>query len=343
MKYRFFTNSERAWKAMYEAVAMAQQSIYLEMYIFQNDMEHFNFFDILKQKAQQGVQVKLILDSFGSMALSREAVQELKSSGAEVLFLSFLRHRMHRKVLIVDESIGFIGGVNLHQTARFWNDLVVRINGEFVRQLVKSFAKSYKHAQGKDPVFLQQSKKIVLQKVNAWLIEHSPVRKNFHLKKAYQKHLTAAQKSIVLVTPYFMSKRWLALLLHQAVLRGVNVEVLVPRHTDSFLIDRVNYFYMYRLSKLGIHFYLEPQMNHAKVMIVDGLEGMVGSQNLDFLSFELNSEIGVFFNDVEAVHSLIQITEGWKHQSVLFDRHMYKPAWYDYLLSPFINIFSKII
>lgn len=166
---------------------------------------------------------------------------------------------------------------------------------------MKSFAKSYTEAGGKDPLIVDTKNKISLEKVNAWVVEHSPFRNIFNLRRIYQKHLNSAQKRIILVTPYFTPKRWLRALLHQAVLRGVTVEVLVPAHTDHAIINRINYFYMHHLAQLGIKFYLESQMNHAKVMIIDTDEGLVGSQNLDVLSFEFNSEIGVFFQDKEVV------------------------------------------
>ena len=158
----------------------------------------------------------------------------------------------------------------------------------------------------------------------------------------YKKHLKRAQKNIILITPYFIPKRWISAELHQAVLRGVIVSVLVPRHTDRFFIDRVNYFYMYRFSKLGIKFYLESNMNHAKAMIIDNKEAMVGSQNLDFLSFDYNSEVGIFFTDTKEVSKLLEISEKWKKDSILFDYVNYKPKWFDYLLSPLINLFSRI-
>lgn len=166
---------------------------------------------------------------------------------------------------------------------------------------MKSFAKSYAEAGGKDTLVVDMKNKISLEKVNAWVIEHSPFRNIFSLRRIYQEHLNSAQKRIILVTPYFIPKRWLSAVLHQAVLRGVSVEILIPAHTDYNTINRINYFYMYRLSQLGIKFYLESQMNHAKVMIIDTEQGLVGSQNLDVLSFEFNSEVGVFFHDAEVV------------------------------------------
>ena len=340
MNYKFFTSSQKAWKTMFETVTNAQKSIYLEMYIFQDDMREFNFFHLLKEKAKQGLRVRLILDSYGSAGLSDKAISELKETGVEILSLSYLLHRMHRKILVVDERIAFIGGVNLHQNSRFWNDLMVRIKGNLVKKVVISFAKSYLNAGGKDPLFLEKNKKITETKTDTWIVEHSPVRRKFHFKRIYKKYLNKAEDSIILITPYFIPKRWLSATLHQAVLRGVKVEVLVPKNTDHFINDSVNYFYIYKLSKLGIKFYMEEKMNHAKAIIIDKKEAMVGSQNLDFLSFDFNSEVGIFFKDLEAVSKLCRIAEEWKKDSVLFDYKTYQPKWFDYILSPLINLFN---
>ena len=340
MNYKFFTSSQKAWKTMFETVTNAQKSIYLEMYIFQDDMREFNFFHLLKEKAKQGLRVRLILDSYGSAGLSDKAISELKETGVEILSLSYLLHRMHRKILVVDERIAFIGGVNLHQNSRFWNDLMVRIKGNLVKKVVISFAKSYLNAGGKDPLFLEKNKKITETKTDTWIVEHSPVRRKFHFKRIYKKYLNKAEDSIILITPYFIPKRWLSATLHQAVLRGVKVEVLVPKNTDHFINDSVNYFYIYKLSKLGIKFYMEEKMNHAKAIIIDKKEAMVGSQNLDFLSFDFNSEVGIFFKDLETVSKLCRIAEEWKKDSVLFDYKTYQPKWFDYILSPLINLFN---
>ena len=138
--------------------------------------------------------------------------------------------------------------------------------------------------------------------MNPWIVEPPPASKKFRFKRIYKKYLNQAESSLILITPYFIPKRWLRAALHQAVLRGVKVEVLIPEHTDNgFIMNRVNYFYIYKLSKLGVKFYMEKNMNHAKAIIIDQKEAMVGSQNLDFLSFDLNSEIGIFFKDLEEV------------------------------------------
>ena len=97
------------------------------------------------------------------------------------------------------------------------------------------------------------------------------------------------------------------------------------------------------MSKLGIKFYMESKMNHAKAIIIDEKEAMVGSQNLDFLSFDFNSEVGIFFKDPEAVSKLCNITKEWKKNAIFFNYETYKPKWFDYILSPLINIFSLFL
>ena len=342
MNYKFYTNSEKAWKVMFQSIAQAKESIYLEMYILEDDMPEFNFFKVLKEKAKQGLRVRLILDSFGSINLSRNKIIELQKSGIEIFFLSYLLHRIHRKVLIIDETVAFIGGVNFHQTAHLWDDLVVQIKGILVVSVVMSFAKSYINSGGKDPILLGKKSKINISQLKVWIIEHSPIKKHFNLKRIYKKNIDNAKSKIVIITPYFMPKRWVQADLHQAILRGVIVEVLVPKYTDYFLIDRVNYFYINKLSKLGITFFLEPKMNHAKAMIIDNDVGIVGSQNLDFLSFDFNSEIGVFFKDKYVVTKLSGIAENWKKDALTLSYTTYKPKWFDYILSPIVNLFSMM-
>jgi len=338
MLYKFFTNSQRAWQAMFDSMSMAQESIYLEMYIFVDDMQEFNFLNLLKEKAKSGVKVRIIVDSFGSYDLSKGGISSLREAGAEVIFFSYFLHRTHRKILIVDEEVAFIGGVNLEQRMNQWIDLVVRVQGRLVKSISRSFAKAYVKSGGKDQSLIILNKEVVLNKAKTWIMEHFPISNKFHLKKIYKEALRDSEKSVLLVSPYFVPKRWLIGAMHQAVLRGVKVEVLIPKVTDIFFVDRVNHFYIYKMSKLGVSFFIEPKMNHAKLLIIDEKEGMIGSNNLDNFSFEFNSEIGVFIKSNEAIRKLLKITNEWKRESVLFDPKSYKPKWIDYVLSPLIRL-----
>ncbi len=344
MRYRFFTNSERAWRAMFEAIQEAKESVYLEMYIFTNDMVQYDFLMLLKEKAEKGLRVRIILDSFGSQDLGESAINKLRESGAELIFLNGFIHHTHRKILIVDEERAFIGGVNLSQEFRFWKDMALEIKSQkLVRHVTRSFARVYVECGGIDPLILAQNKPIIRDKTRTWLVEHFPVRKNFGLKRIYKENLGRAKKNITLVAPYFMPKHWLIGVLERAVARGVQVDILVPKHTGIFIVDRVNYFYISKLSKLGIHFFIDKEVNHAKIMIIDGKEGLVGSQNLDFLSFDLNNEIGVFLKDANAVNKLSEIVNEWKKDASIFDIKHYRPKLLDYILSPIISVFFRVL
>jgi len=267
---------------MFEAIENAKESVYLEMYIFTEDMLQYDFFKLLKEKARRGISVKVILDSFGSMSFSGKAVAGFKEVGVEMLFFNHLFHGTHRKILVVDEERAFIGGVNFSQKFLSWDDLMVEMRGTLVKYIVRSFAKVYVECGGKDPKIVAKNRTTILDETRTWLVENFPSRKKFILKKLYKEHLSKAEKSIILSTPYFVPNFWLIGVLHQAVLRGVKVEILIPKTTDRYII---NHFFMFKLAKLGVLFYLGPKMNHSKIMIIDDKEGMVGSQNLDFYLF----------------------------------------------------------
>lgn len=339
MRYAFYTSSQRAWTAMFETIRSAEHSIYIEMYIMVDDTEGFDFFALLEEKARAGLTVKLVLDSFGSFAVSRAAVSSLKEAGAEVLFYSRFFRRMHRKTVIVDEQVVISGGVNIHQSASAWRDLAFRISGQgYIHSFLRSFTKAYFRAGGEDSSLRRFSRRSILSRIG-----HLPGRQHRTLRHFYEAKISAAQRSICLIAPYFAPDRWLITALDQASLRGVSVEILIPKRLDIWFMARVNNFYMLKMSKTHAKFFLYPHMNHAKALLLDREEGLIGSHNLDSLSFNINKESGIFFADREMVADLTKIIEGWKAESELFVSSEHKRQWYDYLLAPIIRILRPIL
>ncbi len=327
---------------MFSAIKDARESVYLETYIFLDDLHNFNFLKLLSEKAKEGVRVRIVLDAFGSRKLPKASVAALRLAGAEVFFYSNLLHRIHRKILLVDERMAFIGGVNFHQVALRWTDLTLKIRGHLVNSILRSFAKVYAECGGRDPRILAENRKLVLDRTRTWIVEHFPESQSATLKKIYKRALAGAEHHVILVTPYFMPKRWFVRALHQAVLRGIKVEVIVPKISNHLIGDTVGRFFMYQLSLLGVDFYMEPKMNHAKCMLIDGKDGLVGSNNLDFFSFELNAEVGVFLKSPKAVGELKAIIEEWKKRSVLFDTELYHPKLLDYIIAPLVRLVSWV-
>lgn len=351
MKYKFYTTTEKAWLAMLEAIRGAKRSIYLESFILVDDEKTHDFFKFLKQKAKEGVRVKIIVDRIGNFFwggfLNKE---EFEKEGAEVLFFDRWFYHNHRKVLIVDGEIGFIGGVTIIKGSfANWLDLHLKISGHrVVRALLRSFSRVYYLAEGKDPEILSfmnawlAKGHVALHRVKLWLIEHWPIKSRLVLQDYYKKKCAEAKRSIVIVTPYFVPQHWLIKALRQASQRGVVVEVVLPQKSDLWMTTVANHTIADALRD-HIKFLFIPEMIHAKVLLVDDREGLVGSNNIDSQSFDFNLEASLVFQRKDMIGDLKQILERWKKMAIPLERIDRDKKWYHKLLGFFIMLFHPIL
>jgi cardiolipin synthase len=344
MKYRLYTTSQKAWDGMFKAMTAAQKSIYMEMYIFLDDTQAtHNFLGLLKDKASAGLEVVVIADAHGSSSLRAGAAEELKAAGVEFVYFSHWVRRTHRKILIIDNRIAFIGGVNIKEKIRHWHDLQIKIEGTIVGPVLKSFAFAYKIAGGKKESILKYSRQPLVKKIKAWVIDnYLGGGKLYNLNIYYKEKIKAALISVKIVTPYLLPPRWLLALLDDACRRGVNVEIIIPNDTDVKPLNKINYLNACRMSAFGVKFYLMPVMNHAKIMLIDDAEGVIGSQNMDILSFNLNMEAGVFFQQKRLVNDLKNIIEHWKQEAVYFEASNKKISLGDRFLIMIFKLFYPI-
>lgn len=314
------------------------------MYIFLDDNEQkHDFISVLAAKAQSGVRVHIVLDAFGSKDLGEEVLTRLRGTGAEVLFFSEWFRRIHRKVLIVDGQTAFLGGVNIGKRFRHWNDLQIRVHGKIVQRLLKSFAYTYKIAGGKDPDVLAYRKAKARGKLNTWLIEQWPVKNFYPLRENYIEKINSAERSIQIITPYLSPPRWLTSAIQQAIQRKVAVDIIIPRETDIGFANRVNYQFAQKLFNMGVQIHLSKVMNHSKLLIVDRKECILGSQNIDPLSFRINMELGMFVQDESTVKKLTKVFDTWKKESVTFTAGHFKTGVIDYILFFVLKIFRPIL
>ena len=352
MKYKFYTSSEKAWQAMRDAVLEAKHSIYLESYILVEDELTKNFFQAIKEKAAAGVKIKIIVDRVGSFWGNFLPGVKSAEEGIEILFFRrfFLFSGNHRKVLIIDEKVVFIGGVNISGKYAKWLDLHVRLEGKFfLRKILQSFAGVYKLAGGVDPQIGKYLKRWrnerprrVLYEAKIFLIEHWPFRRRSALISYYKRKIAESEKSIVFVTPYFVPHRWLIESLDGAVKRGVSVEILLPKKTDTALLDAANWIFAEELSD-KIKFLFFPEMNHAKILLIDDKEGMVGSNNIDSLSFDLNLEAGIIFKRKDMLMDLKEILKKWRRSAVPYKELPPWHPWYYKILKFFINLIKPVL
>lgn len=334
MRYKLYNTSQKAWDGMFTSILGATKSIYIEMYSFLDDTKKtHDFLDILRQKAQAGVEVVIIVDIYGSMSLKNEAVEGLRQAGVEFLYFSRWFRRTHRKILIIDERIAFLGGVNIVEETRNWFDLQIKLQGRIIVPVLRSFSYAYEMAGGEKESILSHRRAALAPRIKSWITDNLPgTAIKYRLSDYYRERIRLAKHKITIVTPYLMPPRWLIAHLDEASHRGVKIDILIPNDTDVKIINKINYYNACQLASVGVKFFLLPMMNHAKIMLIDGEEGVIGSQNLDILSFNWNIEVGVFFRQKKLVRDLDHIISAWRRASIELtnvDRH--------------INLFDRLI
>jgi cardiolipin synthase A/B len=345
MKYRLYNTSYKAWDAMLAELLLAKKSIYIEMFIFLDDTkETHDFVGILERKAKQGLSVIIIVDFYGSFHLSSNTISRLKSAGVDFLFYNYWFRATHRKIMIIDERIAFLGGVNIKKNIKNWHDLQIRLEGRIVKPIIRSFARAYYKAGGKNQIIRDYYKKKFSYKLKASIIDNWPQTfKNNQINYYYKQKINEAKFLIQIATPYFLPPRWLINHLVKAINRGVKIEILVPKKTDISFLNKINFLNACRLSALGLHIFFTKKMNHAKIMLIDNTEGVVGSQNLDILSFyNFNAEIGVFFSQKQAVKSLQQVINNWKKEANYLDVNKVNFSFIDKFLNFIFRLFYPI-
>ncbi len=334
--YKFYNTTLLAWEGMRQAVLDAKTSIYWEIFTLNDDLAGRPFIDLLCAKAKAGLEVKLITDAIGSFYLSKEAIRRLKDSGVKFLHFNHLRpdffiqnwwhriwYRTHRKVLVVDQELAFIGGVNISDSASDWNDVHLKLSGKIVRPILFGFAKSYIRAGGDK----KEVEHLLAPKLMAGLndlqekvsfIFNAPTRfiKKSPFKTFYKQALGTAKENFNLLTPYYVPDKEFLELVSRAKRRGVKVNILIPWKTDMPVMQYMAEMLYGISAKAGVAFHFLKKMNHGKAVSVDNTMGMVGSANLTPRSLFINSEAGVTFTHQQMVQDLNNILEDWKKEAV---------------------------
>ncbi|HEX2798662.1 MAG TPA: phospholipase D-like domain-containing protein, partial [Thermoanaerobaculia bacterium] len=311
-------NGDAFFPAMLAAISSARKTVNFEAYIFWSDEVGTRFRDALAERATQGVEVRVLLDAIGSPGRRMKAgdVDVLRKAGCHVEFFHSMKpwmlwvfnHRNHRRVLVVDGTLGFTGGVGFADPWRgnadskeHWRDTQVRVEGPAVRGLQRAFQENWSEVTGEAlvgeeffPALPQTGTSAVA------VVPSSPLAPMSGAGRVYAISLAAAAKEIWIANSYFLPDDATADLLVAAVKRGVDVRVIVPsdEHNDVPATRAAGRSSFGPLLEGGVKiFEYQPTMFHLKTMVVDGLFSTVGSANFDDRSFHLNEEINVFVFD----------------------------------------------
>ncbi|PIR03466.1 MAG: hypothetical protein COV60_00085 [Candidatus Magasanikbacteria bacterium CG11_big_fil_rev_8_21_14_0_20_43_7] len=325
-----YSTSQEAWDAMSCAIKKASSSIYWEVYTFVDDDSGNTFISLLKEKAKAGVVVKLLVDAFGSSELSKDAIDAMTAVGVDVRLFSAqhtkniltrwqrLWTRTHRKLLIIDETVGFIGGVNIQHSMSTWKDIHVRVHGPAVRSLLRSFAKSYVIAGGKNADvqnLLKYKFRLAKSVEDLEFIYDEPNTKQSRVRKKYVEALTKARERVILFSPYYFPDRKFLRALWSARKRGIKVDLLIPFRSDIRIATYAAYALFSLMRHRGVRVHLMKDMMHGKGVIVDDDWAMIGSSNIDQTSFYDNYEANIRFTDKHVVQQLKAIVTGWLSSS----------------------------
>jgi cardiolipin synthase len=310
-KVEILKNGVQIFPSMLAAIRAARKTINLEFYIYWDGEIGRTFAEALAERARAGVAVKVILDAVGSSTMSARLIDFLRRNGIDLEWyhplrwytLSRFNHRTHRKVLVVDGTVGFSGGVGIADewlgdadAKNHWRDTVARVEGPVVTQMQFAFMDNWVKSRGELLTGLDYFPAIEPRGPHlAQVIKSSPSEGSSTVKLLYIVSIVSAQKTIWISNAYFVPDRDTIRALEGAVRRGVDVRVIVPGElTDVPIVRQASRLHYELLLRRGIRiFEYQPTMMHAKTMVVDGVWTTIGSSNFDDRSFRLNDEVNV--------------------------------------------------
>ncbi len=317
-KMEAYTDGYQFFPALLAAIHEAKNHIHIDMYIFAEDALGCLVADALIAKAQEGVEVKLIYDDVGCWNVSHRFFERMREEGIEVVsflpvrfpsFTSKVNYRNHRKIIVIDGTVGFIGGMNI--ALRYvkgtgtmpWRDTMLKVTGGAVYALQRAFLVDWYFV---DRTLLSDRKYYPPmigshQTVNnclAQVVTSGPVTPYPEIMQGFVRVILGARRYLYLETPYFMPNDSILFALKTAALAGVEVRVLCPMYSDARFVEWASRSYLREVVEAGVQVSLyKAGFLHSKLMVCDDSITTCGSTNLDFRSFENNFEANIFFYD----------------------------------------------
>ncbi len=314
-------NGQQTYPQMLNAIAKAKDYILLQSYIINSDEVGNKFREALIVKAKEGVKVNVLYDEIGSHKLSRAY---LKSLGQNAIKVSAFRttqgkgnrwqlnFRNHRKILIIDGQIAFMGGLNigdeyLGKNPRFgyWRDTHVKLQGPAVKCLQTTFLRDWYWATKELPTVSWEVQKNDGHRQTAFILGTGPADKLQACTLFFLNLINQAEKRLWIASPYFVPDDSILNALKLAAMRGVDVRIILPNHPDHLLVYLCSFSYYAELREVGIKLYrYRPGFMHQKVILCDGNLAGVGTANLDNRSFFLNFEVMTFVITPDFIESV---------------------------------------
>lgn len=311
-KLTLFHDGQSKFDSLIDDINNARNFIHIQYYIFRDDELGNKILDLLAQKANKGLEVRLLVDGMGCIKTHKHFFDKLIKSGGKVLTFippRFFRanFRNHRKICVIDGEIGYVGGFNIgdeylgkSKKFNFWRDSHIKIYGDAVKQLELRFIMDWNFCDGQN-IKLNKNYFPRIQTVNCTtmqIVSSGPDNRWPSIQYDYFKMINEANKSIFIQTPYFIPEESLLEALKVAALSGIDVRIIIPAKPDHPFVYWASLSYIGELLEAGAKCYkYEKGFIHSKLILIDGKISSVGTANMDIRSFKLNFEINSFIYD----------------------------------------------
>lgn len=323
-KVDILNNGEQTFEAIFNQISKAKHHIHLESYIIEDGRIAERLFGLLIEKAKENVEVRIIYDGVGSLGLKSKSIKRLKAVGIKMYpflpvrfpyFTHKTNYRNHRKIIIVDGEVGFVGGLNFAdryvdglEAIGIWRDTHLKIEGEAARHLQLVFLIDW--------YFVSQE---VLIEKRKYMPEYSVKEKCLvqlavsgadsdweSILQAYFVAITSARKYVYISTPYFMPGPSMIMAIKTASMSGIDVRIIIPYKSDSFFSYWCTNSYVQELLDARVKVYrYKKGFNHSKIMMIDDTLSSVGTANMDTRSFEQNFEINALLYNEKLTKELV--------------------------------------
>lgn len=350
-KLELLSSGRKKFASLFSEIKKAKHHVHLEYFNFRNDSIGNALFNLLAQKAQQGVEVRAMFDAFGNMSnnkpLKKQQLKQLREEGIEIVnfdpitfpYVNHVASRDHQKIAVIDGITSYTGGMNIADyyinglpEIGAWRDMHISIKGPASEELQKAFLFTWnketkQHIEGKFYFPIDNdSLKAFPQHAGGQvaIVQRIPNISPKAMRQAYIAAIDAAKYKVQIINPYFTPTRSVRRALKRAAARGVRVEIMIPGKSDITFTPDAAFYTANNLRKKGLHIYIyNGGFHHSKVMMVDDRFCTVGSTNLNSRSLRYDYEINAFIFDLPITDQLVQIFQQDKHNSTILTKEEY--------------------
>ena len=369
-KLKLLTSGEEKFIDLFNEIKKAKHHVHLEYFNFRNDSIANALFDLLAEKAKEGIEVRAIFDAFGNSSnnqpLKKKHLQDIKSKGIEIVkfdplnfpWITHVFHRDHRKIAIIDGKIGYTGGMNIADyyikglpEIGDWRDMHIRIEGEAVNDLQDIFLDMWnttsKQEIGGDIYYPYKNDSTIISDSfkKVAIVDRYPKKSPKVMRRVYAKAIESATDKIQIINPYFTPTKIIKKAIKKALEKGVKVEIMIPGKSDIPFTPDAAMYIANKLRKKGADIYIfNGGFHHSKIMMIDSLYCTVGSTNLNSRSLRYDYEINAFIFNEETTNELMEIFKEDQKNSTLLTKEIYKErstwkkfwGWFAHLFTPFL-------